>query len=115
MDNYVLVGLILGLVFATVWAWQIYLHHRANAQYSVNDVIDDANDAYKLIQKFAPAADQLVKIKELPEGKRPEYVVQAVQKVLPNLDPLVIRLLLEAWVVFDKPAVTKPADTAPAA
>ncbi len=102
----------LGAAVIIVWVWKEWLRHQARQTWEAKDVLDDFKAAIEVIQKVAPAADQLVKLDQLGATKRREYVVNTVSKLLPDLDPDILEALVEAWVVFDKPTVpVKPVVT----
>ncbi len=113
----ILLAAALGAAVIIVWVWKIWLDIRSQKDnqkvWSAKDVLDDFKAAIEVIEKVAPAADQLVKLDQLGPAKRREYVVNTVSKLLPDLDPDILEALVEAWVVFDKPTV--PGNTPPVA
>jgi polyhydroxyalkanoate synthesis regulator phasin len=60
--------------------------------------------AISLVEKFAPAVDQLVKIGELQPEQRRAAVIDMVKEILPNADVELIKWVIESWVSAEKKA-----------
>lgn len=97
---------IIGLLAIGVAVWRVKVMNAVDTtHYDFSDAFDDYRRAVELVEKFAPAVDQLVKIKELEPEQRRAEVIEKVTELLPNIDPDTVRFLVEWWVATQKHAV----------
>lgn len=97
-----LVGLIVAL--AGVVSAAIYIYRKGATVESVTDGIRLVWDASRLVEEFAPAADQLVKIGQLKPEDRRDYVLNLVLQYVDDIDPEAVIGLIESWVAQQKRA-----------
>lgn len=65
---------------------------------SFEDALDTFRDAYRLVETYAPAADQLVKIEAIAKEDRLDYVLDMIESYDIELDLAQVRGIVEAWV-----------------
>lgn len=99
MDFVVVMVVLVGVVITGVAA---YLAGRSNGSVSFDTAIDSFRDAVALVDRYAPAADQLVAIGELQPEQRRAYVIEMVKSYLPDVDIEQVKGIVEAWVAKAK-------------
>lgn len=92
--------LIVGLFVAGLVVYRIFIEKRLD--YDFSDGLEDFRKAVALVEKYAPAADQLVAIGQLEPEARRAYVVELVMSHLVNLDPDQVIGIVEWWVAERK-------------
>lgn len=102
---------VLGLIVLGITIWRIKVKNevdRQNAEeWSASDALKEFRDTIALVEKFAPAADQLVKIGELTPEARAAFVIEEVEQILDGIDPAMVRAVTEWWVATQKPELKK--------
>lgn len=115
MDNTIVIAIVV-VVGIVVTAIATYLAAGNKPRpFDFSDALDEFRQAVELVEKFAPAADQLVALQELPKNQRRTHVIEMVKKVLPNIDPKIIGMIVEWWVAIEQPKIKQDAPTPPAA
>lgn len=92
------------VVFLGVLGAAVYLVRGGAKVESVRDGIRLIWDASRLVEEFAPAADQLVKIGQLKPDQRRDYVLNLVLQYVDDIDPEAVIGLIESWVAQQKRA-----------
>ena len=95
-----------GLCILAVIIWRIK-SETVGRRWSFSSALDEFDNVVELVRKFAPAADQLVKLKELGKADRRAYVVEMVKEVLPNVSPELVILVVEWWIATEQPELKK--------
>jgi polyhydroxyalkanoate synthesis regulator phasin len=103
MDS-TLVFLLVGLLAVGAYIWRVKLIAAENRTWSADDALVEFRQAISLVEKFAPAVDQLVKIGELQPEQRRAAVIDMVKEILPNADVELIKWVIESWVSAEKKA-----------
>lgn len=101
MDNTLIVFLT-ALAVIAVLIWRMSTEQVAGRRWTFSSALNEFDDAVELVRKFAPAADQLVKLGQLDKAERGDYVTELVLGVLPDIDPQLIRAIIEWWVATEK-------------
>ena len=95
-----LVFVVVGLVMIGLGVYMIKLKgHQVD---TFEDKLDTFHDAWALVSTYAPAADQLVKIGELEDKDRLNYVIAMVMDMVDGIDVDQVRGIVEAWVIQHK-------------
>lgn len=88
---------VVAVVVATVGAY--FAGKKQGDDFTFDDALDTFHQATQLVETYAPAADQLLKTKQLPDNKaKLEYVLDLVTTWLPEIDTKQLRGIVEAWV-----------------
>ncbi len=95
-----------GLCILAVIIWRIRAE-TTGRRWTFSSALNEFDDVVELVRKFAPAADQLVKINELSKTDRRDYVVDMVKEILPNVSPELVILIVEWWVATEQPELKR--------
>jgi len=95
-----------GLCILAVIIWRIRAE-TTGRRWTFSSALNEFDDVVELVRKFAPAADQLVKINELSKTDRRAYVVEMVKEILPNVSPELVIMVVEWWVATEQPELKK--------
>lgn len=96
-----------GLCILAVIIWRMRSDQVTGRRWTFSSALNEFDDVVELVRKFAPAADQLVKIKELDKADRRAYVVEMVKEILPNVSPELVILIVEWWIAVEQPELKK--------
>lgn len=99
---------LVGLALVGVAVWRVKSQNALEArQWNFSDALDEFRQVIDLVAKFAPAADRLVKLKELAPEARRAAVIDMVLGVLPNADPTLVKWIIENWAEVEQPELKK--------
>jgi len=102
MDNQVVGLLLVGVaIVGLVLYWVRSKRYPGNVDDDV-DIFWLFHRATELVETYAPAADQLVKLGELKKEDRLDYVISIVMSLVEELDWEQVRGIVEAWVAKNK-------------
>jgi hypothetical protein len=101
MDS-TLVLLLVGLLAVGAYIWRVKLIANENKSWTADEALVEFRQAISLVEKFAPAADQLVKIGQLQPEQRKAHVIELVESILPGVDPGLVGTIVEWWVATEK-------------
>jgi hypothetical protein len=100
MDTQTVILLSMLIIAVAIAAYQVATGKRTIRTW--NDALETFDDAARLVHYYAPAADQLVKIKELKPEERRNYVLRMVFSHLKDIDTQQVIGIIEAWVAEQK-------------
>lgn len=93
-----------GLLLIGTLIWRTHQQSQLERQkWGVGDALDEFREVIELVEKFAPAVDQLVKINELKPEERRDEVIRQVREILPAVDIDLVIKAVEWWVATQKP------------
>ena len=99
---------IVGLLLVGVAVWRVKTQNATDARrYDFSDALDEFRQVIDLVEKFAPAADRLVRLKELQPTQRRAAVIEMVTGVLPTVDPNLVKWIVENWAEVVQPELKK--------
>ena len=101
MDNTIAL-IITCIVIVGIVAWRAIADNKQGQRWRFDRTLDEFDNVVELVRKFAPAADQLVKLGELTAAERRAHVVEMVKEILPNVDPQLVIQIVEWWVATQK-------------
>lgn len=94
MSDVGMLALAIALVIAGYW-----MYKRGRGEFvTARTAMDAVWDATRLVETYAPAADQLVALGEMPKERRLGYVIGMVMQYIDDLDYDQVRGIVEAWV-----------------
>lgn len=102
METGIILTVILGLAIIAVGIYQIRTGQ--SRVYDVPSAFQAYRRAWELVSTYAPAADQLYKIGELPKDQRLDYVIGMVLSFMDDLDIEQIRGIVEGYLATEKQA-----------
>jgi len=91
-----LVFVVVGLIMIGMGVYWIKTGQREVLDFS--DALDTFRQAGHLVDTYAPAADQLVKIEAIAKEDRLDYVLDMIESYGIDLDMGQVRGIVEAWV-----------------
>lgn len=101
MDNTIAL-IITCVVIVGIVAWRAIAEAKQGRRWNFDRTLDEFDNVVELVRKFAPAADQLVKLGELKPDERRAHVVEMVKEVLTDVDPQLVIQVVEWWVATQK-------------
>ena len=95
-----IVMVVAALAVGGMYTYQVLVLRRPVVQW--HEALDTFRDAVALVEKYGPAADQLVAIGKLDKDARLGYVTGMVLSYLKDIDPEQVRGIIEWWVASQK-------------
>jgi hypothetical protein len=100
MDSGMVMSLVVLVAVVLVFVYKVFYEKEPIEDWG--GAISTVRDAVYLVEKYAPAADQLVSIGAMKKEDRLEYVIDLVLSHLDDMDSKQVRGIVEWWVATQK-------------
>jgi hypothetical protein len=103
MDSALAIVLV-GFALVGVALWRVRAQNANEAKrWDYSDALDTFRHVSDLVDKLAPAVDQLVHLGELDPAQRRARVIEEVAHILPDVDRKLVGLLVDWWCAVEQP------------